>query len=157
MDAGLSVPAVSTGQAGFSLLEVMISVAVLAVLAVGAGLATGGGVPQTERDADRFRRAHDQNWSLAIMGRERRGLFVTAERLTLARLSENGWQTGAILFDWGGRATFAPSGPIQLPGTPDIVFGADGRGTGFSIVFRGRGPVWRCASDGWSELSCAAQ
>lgn len=153
MDAGLR--GAQGPQAGFSLLELMVSVAVLAVLAVGVGLATGRGVAGPERDADRFRRAVEQNRALAILGRETRGLSVTPEGLRLLRRGETGW-TAAVLHGWSGRVSLVPAGSVSLPGTPDILFHPDGRSSGFAAVFSGRGPSWRCTSDGWSEMTCAA-
>lgn len=153
MDTGLT-----SQDAGFSLLELMVSVAVLAVLAVGAGLATGAAVPPAARDAERFRRAHDQNWALTILGRERRGLTVTPEGLLLARRGAESWDSGARLYDWRGRAQFTATGLLPGPGTPDIIFSPDGTSTAFALVFSGnRGRAWRCASDGWSKLTCAAE
>jgi prepilin-type N-terminal cleavage/methylation domain-containing protein len=145
------------GQSGLSLLEVMVSVAVLAVLAVGAGLATGGAVPGTERDATRFQRAFEQNWALAVMGRETRGLSITPQGLALARQAAGGWDSASRLYDWRGTVSLAHAGPGPLPGIPDIVLRPDGRSGGFALVFSGRGPAWRCVSDGWSALSCGPE
>lgn len=143
-------------QAGFSLLEVMVSVAVLAVLAVGVGLATGRGVSPTERDADRFRRAFDQNWALAITGRETRGLVLTGTGLALAQQRDGRWTAERVLYEWRSRAGFSGDRPAG-PGAPDIVLRPDGRSSAFSVVFTGAGPRWRCTSDGWSEVTCAAE
>ena len=157
MDAGLTDARTQTAQAGFSLLEVMVSVAVLAVLAVGAGLVTGGGVSATERDADRFERAHQQTYALAIMGREARGLLVTPNGLALAHWRDASWQGGATLYDWRGQGSFAASAGLARSGDPEIVFYPDGRSTAFSMIFSGGGAVWRCASDGWSAVSCVPE
>ncbi len=151
MDAGLT----STPDTGFSLLEVMVSVAVLAVLAVGVGLSTGGALSPAERDMDRFRRAYDQNLALAVMGREQRGLTITATGLFLSRRTPSGWTDPARLYDWGSRASVAFTTP-RPPGSPDVVLYPDARSTGFSVVFS-RGEITRrCITDGFEVLTCDA-
>lgn len=154
MDTGIGAR-----DAGFSLLELMVSVAVLAVLAVGAGLATGSAISPAARDADRFRRAYDQNRALAILSREPRGLTVTPDALMLRRKTPQGWTAGTRLYDWRGRAQFLATGPLPPPDTPDIRFAPDASSTGFAVRFDGRRGAddWRCATDGWSPLTCAAQ
>ncbi|SMX40804.1 GspH/FimT family pseudopilin [Maliponia aquimaris] len=153
MDAGLT--GTRGAQAGFSLLELMVSIAILSILAVGVGLATGRGVAGAERDADRFRRAVEQTRALAILERAPRGLSVTPGDLHLMRRDDSGW-TADPLHGWSSRASLLPSGPVPPPGTPDILFHPDGSSSGFSATFSGRGATWRCASDGWSEMTCAA-
>ena len=151
MDAGLTAPP----EAGFSLLEVMVSVAVVAILAVGVGLSTGGGPSDPDRDMDRFRRAYDQNLALAVMGRERRGLVVTAQRLSLSRRAPTGWQAPGRLYDWHSRVSLALTTP-RPPGGPDILLYPDARSSAFSVVFSKGGTVRRCATDGFSDLTCDA-
>ncbi|MBY6162541.1 prepilin-type N-terminal cleavage/methylation domain-containing protein [Mameliella alba] len=149
MDAGLR-----SGDAGFSLLEVMVSVAVLAVLAVGVGLSTGGAVTGAERDAQRFRQAFQQTWALAVMARAEHGLEVTPTEVRLSRRGPEGWEPGQLLHEWRGRASLVLSAPLPLQGPP-IRLGADGRASAFTVTFRTRGTTWRCISDGWSDLTCA--
>ncbi|BBU58344.1 hypothetical protein KU6B_46090 [Mameliella alba] len=151
MDGGLR-----SGDAGFSLLELMVSVAVLAVLAVGVGLSTGAAVPGAERDAQRFQRTFDQSWALAILARQEQGLEITPRGLTLSRHTTDGWDETRRLFDWRGQARLVSSTPMPA-GTPRIRLRADGGTSAFALTFSGGGEVWRCASDGWSRLTCAPE
>lgn len=142
-----------TGTVGFSLLEAVVAVAVLAVLAVGSGLASGRSAAGNQNDADRFQRAYAQQWSLAVTGRETRGLSVSQEGLAHWRYSTAGWVEQGRLYEWRGRASL--SGPVVLPGQPQIVLSPDGRATPFTLVFsQGRGTAWTCRGDGWSSAQC---
>lgn len=141
------------GTAGFSLLETVFAVAVLAVLAVGAGLATGRGVSPEQSDADRFQRAYAQHWALAVTGREPRGLSLSRGGLTHWRYGPSGWTEQGRLYDWQGQVSL--SGPVALPDQPQIILLPDGRATSFTAVFsRGRGETWTCRGEGWSEAQC---
>ena len=142
-----------TGTVGFSLLEVVVAVAVLAVLAVGTGLAAGRGATGNQNDADRFQRAYAQQWSLAVTGRETRGLSVSQEGLTHWQFGPVGWVENGRLYDWRGGVSLL--GPVTLPGQPQIVLSPDGRVTAFTLVFsQGRGTAWTCRGDGWSIAQC---
>lgn len=142
-----------TGTAGFSLLEAVVAVAVLAVLAVGAGLATGRGATGNQSDANWFQRAYAQQWSLAVIGRETRGLSVSQEGLSHWRFGPAGWAEQGRLCDWRGRVSL--SGPVVLPGQPQIVLSPDGRATPFTLVFsQDRDTTWTCRGDGWSSAQC---
>ena len=151
MDGGLR-----SGDAGVSLLELMVSVAVMAILAVGVGLSTGAAVPGAERDAQRFQRTFDQSWALAIMARQEQGLEITPRGLTLSRRTPEGWDEARMLYDWRGQARLTSSSPVPV-GTPRIRLRADGGTSAFALSFSGGGTAWRCASDGWSRLSCAPE
>lgn len=140
-------------MAGFSLLETVFAVAVLAVLAVGVSLATGRGISLDQSDADRFQRAYAQQWSLAVAGREPRGLSVSQGGLSHWRHGPAGWTELGKLYDWQSQASI--SGPVVLPGQPQIVLMPDGRATSFTAVFSGRrGTQSTCRGEGWSEAPC---
>lgn len=151
MDGGLR-----SGDAGFSLLELMVSVAVLAVLAVGVGMSTGAVVPGAERDAQRFQRTFEQIWALAILARQEQGLEITPRGLSLSRRTAEGWEEARRLYDWRGQTRLVSSSPVPV-GAPRIRLRSDGGTSAFAVSFSGGGETFRCASDGWSGLTCAPE
>lgn len=140
-------------QAGFSLVELLVVIAVLAVLGVGAVLSAGRGGPEAAARSDmaRFRGSFADQQALAVQGRETLGLLVQGKGLRRARLGPEGWVPSGGAQPWRGRVAFsAPAGAFQ-PGAPDIRFLSNGRTSRFSIGFASGG---RCESDGWTGLTC---
>lgn len=142
----------STSEAGFSLIELLVVIAILAVLSVGAVLTTGRGGDGAS-DMDRFQRSYALMRSLAIQGREARGLMVQGTGLRRARMGVEGWGVSDSTQPWVGRVAFTRQGEVFVPGDPDIRFLPNGRTSAFSIGFATGG---RCESDGWTGLRCDA-
>lgn len=147
-------------DAGFTLIELLVVISILAVLAVGASFAVARG-SATAAEADRawfqtrFERIHDR----AIAGRQTLGLRVTPEGLALARPDpQGGWDRAAPARGWQGRVALSRVLPPRGAGTdrPDILLHPNGHSSAFDIQFTGqRGAALRCASDGWTGLTCA--
>ena len=147
-------------EAGFTLVELMVAIAVLAVLALGASLALPRGAPPAESDMALFQRQFEQMRQLAITGQSSRGLRITPQGLQLARRQASAqtalldspeahsakaseplprWHLSARQQRWQGRVQFisqnsAGRAPIGSA-APDIQLLADGRSSAFIIRF----------------------
>lgn len=145
-----------SGQAGFSLIELLVVIAVLSVLSVGAVLATGRGGDAAREAVDmaRFQDSFTVMQALAVQGREIRGLEVKGKGLRRARPGPEGWVFSDNIQPWRGRVAYAGQGEAFEPDAPDIRFLPDGRTSVFSISFATGG---RCASDGITGLTCDAR
>ena len=143
--------------AGFTLIELVVVVAVLSVLAVGAGLvASRSGAAADAGDLNRFRGQFETARARAIQGRQALGFEITARGFQSTRRTAEGWEPGAREQRWRGRVVFLQRSARRLPDAPDIVILPDGRTSAFSLSFSGgsqRG--LRCTSDGYSGLICA--
>ncbi|MDU8912176.1 prepilin-type N-terminal cleavage/methylation domain-containing protein [Aestuariicoccus sp. MJ-SS9] len=135
-------------SAGFTLIEVLIATAILAVLSAGAMLALRPAPGAGASDMARFQTAYASQRALAIAGRDRRGLRLGARQMQVTLWRDGGWAAPgpAIGFE----------GPVQIDrggadGAPQVVFQPDGRSTAFAVIFAGGG---RCATDGWTGLTC---
>lgn len=151
------------GDAGFTLVELLVAIAVLAVLALGASLALPRSAPPAESDMALFQRQFEQMRQLAITGQSSRGLSITPQGLRLARRQATSqanlladvlvgpeaqrptsgqnqrWHVSARQQRWQGRVQFisqnsAGRAPIGS-GAPDIQLLADGRSSAFIIRF----------------------
>lgn len=139
---------------GFSLIEVLITVAVLAVLAAGVSLSVGRGGGGSETDQALFQRNFDSLQQLAITGAQTRGIQLSPKGMQLATRTDAGWEVSEQVIAWRGRVTAATNGPSAIANTPDLVLLANGQSTAFSIVFSDGGDVRRCGSDGFTGLTC---
>jgi len=147
-------------EAGFTLVELLVAIAVLAVLALGASLALPRGAPPAESDMALFQRQFEQMRQLAITGQSSRGLRITPQGLQLARRQASAqtarpdspeahgakvseplprWHVSARQQRWQGQVQFiAHNSKGRAPigsDAPDIQLLADGRSSAFIIRF----------------------
>lgn len=147
-------------EEGFSLIELVVVVAVLSVLAVGASLAAGqrsGG----QSDLRTFTQEFELTRALAVQGRQVRGMRVTPQGFALSRLENGEWVPQGSLRRWRDAVSvqtgLRPEGGIAGtgPNNPNIVILPNGTGTVFSISFRsGRSAMLRCAREEAGALVC---
>ena len=144
----------SDPAAGFTLIEVLVTVAVLAVLAVGVSLTTGrndtatGTTPDMAMVQDRYALTQ----ALAVASRQTQGWMVDRKGMRMVRPAKDGWQVSQNTQRWRDRVSVLRRGPGHGPGAPEILFLPNGRSTAFSISFSGGG---QCETDGLTGLTCS--
>lgn len=150
---------------GVTLIEVLIAVAVLSVLAVGASLSVrsgsasgpnGGG--RAAQDQQMFLDHLEDSRRLAVLSRQQLGLSIRPAGLARLERSPAGWRQVAQL-GWHGRSEVRLQGRSGAAGSsvvvPDIVILPDGQITGFSVGFYGPNGLWgRCTGAGLAEVRC---
>ncbi|KMW59443.1 General secretion pathway protein H [Candidatus Rhodobacter oscarellae] len=138
-----------SSDAGFTLVELMVVVAMLALLSVSAVLSLSR--PSAEaRDWARFQALHDRLRAEATLSRQRIGLAVSATGVQ--RLSwDNDWQTASEPQPWHGAVT------LQTPPAAEatIVFTPSGQTTPIRLQFKTPNGATQCATEGWGPLTCA--
>jgi len=141
-----------SADAGVTLIELVVVVAVMAALVLGVTLSAGLGGGRSESDLMSFRTAYDQARSLAVHGQLRRGILLSAKGRRLAWWRADGWQLSDQLQPWRGRVSYQIEGPSAAQEAPDILFLPNGQTSAFSIQF----DSISCRSDGWTGLICDA-
>jgi len=141
---------------GFTLIELMVVVAVLSVLAVGAGLvASRSAKPAATTDLQRFEHHIQTARAQAMQGRQLHGLFVTPRGFQPTVETVDGWDKTQHETRWRGGITLRLGTPRQGSKTPHIVVLPDGRVSPFTLSFAtdGRRRIV-CRSDGNAGMSC---
>lgn len=147
---------------GFSLLEMVVVVAIIATLSVGASLSIG---PRgTTADAPRLAATYDALRDAALLGQEARGLRLVPggwQVLLPGEGPDRGWRVSGAIQDFrsevrfeGERGPILSAPPDDRPPQPDIVFLADGEVTPFEVVFVTEGAITACRSRGLAGLEC---
>ena len=141
---------------GVTLIELLVAVAVLSVLAVGASLVVGRAIPGAGDDAARLAALWQQERARAILARQWRGLRLTPGGMTPVVRTETGWQDAGTPRPWNRRPAIRTDAPDPAldgaaPDRPGVVFRPDGQGSTLSISWPG-GAVCEAARTG--ELQC---
>jgi len=147
---------------GFSLLEMVVVVAVIATLTVGASLSIGA--RNGTADAPRLAEAYEALRDAALLGQEARGLRLLPggwQVLLPGEGPEPGWRVSGAVQKLRAEARFEgadgpilPTPPDTRAPQPDIVFLPDGEVTPFEVVFVTDETVTTCRSRGLAGLDC---
>lgn len=148
MGFGIGAPNRSD-QAGFSLLELMVVIAIVSVLSIGAVLTASG--KRGPSDLMRFQTQFETQRALAISGRDRRGLNIDTKGIQQTLWRKGAWTTTGAVLRWRRRAVFSGSDTTAYT-DPEVTFAADGRTPSFSIAFADGAS---CVSDGWTGITCS--
>jgi len=152
MEPAISPVPDQPSDAGVTLIELVVVVAVMASLVLGVTLTVGRGGGRSESDLRSFRSAYDQARSLAVHGRVQRGFLLSAKGHRMAWWHSDGWQLSEHLQPWRGRVSYLVKTPRVADDRPNILFLPNGQTSAFSIQFDHIG----CRSDGWTGLICDA-
>lgn len=146
--------------AGFSLIELLVVVAILAILSVGLSLSLGRTVSSAKQDSTLFQSQFDTNRALAISGQHRRGFTIEAKGLRPLHLAQNlgsvRWEASQRQIPWAGKVLLDLD-RRSFTGTdlqPDIIFLRNGQTTAFTIWFGTGASKIQCQADGWTGLTC---
>lgn len=158
---------------GFTLIELMVVVTIVAVLSVGALLGFGGGsrLLPGARGADpaaegqRLVRTLARARDMALFGRQSAGLRPLAAgwQVALYDPAQDSWRTAlsidaeGVSLAWRIAGTaYAPTGAGEEALPPPIRVLPDGRMTPFSLRFGSGRASLTCSGERLGELRCAA-
>ena len=139
-----------TPDAGFTLIELMIAVTVLALLTTTVSLSVNRPSAGAGSDFARFQGVHARLAEQAVLSRQVLGLRVDADGYQ--RLA---WRGGKWVSD-GDRARWRNGVAVLQPFdlTAPLQFAPSGQVTRLKIRFEADEQVMICESDGWAGVSC---
>lgn len=148
-------------SAGFSLLEMVVVVAVLAVLSVSVSFAVGRGAAGPGSDATRFADLFARLREAAVLSRHVQAIAVGQGGWQVMTRGDVGWTTTGRPGQFRSAARFegatGPLGGPDISPAPDLYFLPDAQVTPFSVTFIAPGVITRCATDGWADLACSTR
>ena len=139
-------------DAGFTLIELMIVVALLAILTTSVSLSASRPRAGVESDVTRFQAVHDRLRAQAILSRQTLGLQLSDTGYQTLRWDGSGWKMTGAEHDWRQEvAVLRPFGQLA-----PLQFGASGQVTPVEVRFSNSDSSFLCTSNGWAKLSCVA-
>ena len=145
-------PVKAKDAAGFTLIELMIVVAVLALLTTTLSLSVNR--PRGGQSADwaRFEAVHNRLRQEAVLARQITGLSVSPEGYQRLRWSDGDWRKVGDLVGWRDAVMVLEPFDAAAP----LEFAPSGQSTALRIRFEAGAGNVICEGDGWSPVSCGA-
>lgn len=139
-----------TAERGFTLVELLVAVAILAVLALGAGLVRAR-APDADAAAATLARAFELARRSAVAAQRPTGLEVTEAGLQVVALSAEGvWMATGPEHHLRARPRVRALGPGAPAAGPAVRFLPTGETSAVAIQLGGLS----CRATGWSGLAC---
>lgn len=142
---------VNRQSAGFTLIELMIVITVLALLTTTVSLSANRPRTALASDFGRFRAVHDRLRDQAVLSRQIMGLAVDADGYQRLRWDGQDWQPLGAPVRWRGQVLMLSPSDARAP----LQFAPSGQATPLRLRFDDGARVMLCQADGWSAVSCA--
>jgi len=145
-------PRFTAGTAGFTLIELMVVIAILALLTVSVSLGVNRPQSVNAQDWSRFQTVYKTLREQAVLGQEVLGLMLSRQGYQRMRREGAAWTNIGDPIAWRGKVQ------VQAPFDPDVpvAFQPKGQSTPVRLRFEDGARVVFCECDGWAKISCVA-